>query len=332
MITEICRITEESLKKAKEILFNHGLIGMPTETVYGLAAVGTDPEAVKKIYEVKGRPSDNPLIAHIHKGYDIEKLVYVEQDYVRLLKEKFMPGPLTMVFKSRGVICPEAVCGGETLAVRMPSHEGCARLLEYVNVPLVAPSANISKHTSPVTAEHVFADLNGKIPLILDGGRCLAGIESTVLDVTGSVPRILRAGVITKEMIEDLVGGCEIAEHKEGDKVRSPGVKYRHYRPKCDAVLYSENEVGKAEERYYKETADGRRAFIMAESKVCAALRERGVKNLLDLGATGEEIAHNLYEKLLEGERKADIIIAIDLGRTDGVFLGVENRLRKSCG
>ena len=332
MTTEIRKIDKDALKKAKDILFDHGLVAMPTETVYGLAAVGTDPVAVKKIFEVKGRPADNPLIAHVYKGYDLHKLVSIEKEYVYRLIEKFMPGPLTLVFKSKGVISKEAVCGGDTLAVRMPSHEGCQKLLSFVGEPLVAPSANLSKHTSPVTAEHVYADLNGKIPLILDGGKCSAGIESTVLDVTGDVPRILRAGVITKEMIEKLVGKCEIAEHKEGDKVRSPGVKYRHYRPRCETALYEPEDISLAEKRYKKETLSGNRAFILAESKICRELKKRGVDNFLDLGETGEDAAYNLYDKLLEGEKKADIIIAVAFGREDGVYLGVTNRLRKSCG
>ena len=211
MTTEILSV-KDGIEKAKKILLSGGLIGMPTETVYGLAADGTNPIAVKKIYEVKGRPSDNPLIAHIHKDYDINKLVRISENYVYKLIDAFMPGPLTLVLESKGLICNEATAGGDTLAVRMPSHKGCQALLRAVNIPLVAPSANISKHTSPVSAEHVFYDLNGKIPLILDGGRCSGGIESTVLDATGKVPRILRAGLITKEMVESVAGACEIAD------------------------------------------------------------------------------------------------------------------------
>ena len=329
METIIKKIDDESVAEAKEILLNGGLIGMPTETVYGLAAVGTDSEAVKKIYEVKGRPSDNPLIAHVHKNYDINKLVYVSHDYVYKLMEAYMPGQLTLVFDSKGVICKEAVCGGETLAVRMPSHKGCQKLLAAVNMPIVAPSANLSKHTSPVTAMHVYNDLNGKIPLILDGGKCTGGIESTVLDVTGKVPRILRAGLVTREMVEKVVGACEIAEHKEGDRVRSPGVKYRHYRPRCETALFAENELDKANRLYDEQIAAGKRPYIM-----CADYLDEHFKgkNVLKLGNTGEEIASNLYDKLLEGETEADIIIAIAMPREDGVYLGIMNRLRKSCG
>ncbi len=328
MTTEILSVFD-GIEKAKEILLSGGIVGMPTETVYGLAADGTNSDAVKKIFEVKGRPSDNPLIAHVHKDYDITKLVRVSEDYVYDLIKAYMPGPLTLVLESKGVICKEAVAGGETLALRMPSHTGCQALLRAVNIPLVAPSANLSKHTSPVSAEHVFSDLNGKIPLILDGGRCKGGIESTVLDATGKVPRILRAGLITKEMIEAVAGACEIAEHKEGDKVKSPGVKYRHYRPKCDTALFDITEIDKAAALYDNELKKGRTPYIMCSDEIAEKFAG---KNLLLLGKDGNEIAYNLYEKLLEGEKKADIIIAVSFGRSDGVYLGIMNRLVKSCG
>ena len=227
------------------------------------------------------------------------------------------------------MICEEAVCGGDTLAIRMPSHEGCQKLLRAIDMPLVAPSANISKHTSPVTAMHVYNDLNGQIPLILDGGKCSGGIESTVLDVTCSVPRILRAGLVTKEMITEVVGGCEIAEHKEGDRVKSPGVKYRHYRPKCDTCLYTENEIDKALERYKEEVNNGRKPYIMCGSWLKDKFE--GL-NVLDLGKTDIEVASNLYDKLLEGETKADIIIGIAMPNENGIYLGVMNRMKKSCG
>lgn len=329
MITQIKPINDESVAEAKKILEDGGVVGMPTETVYGLAAIGTNPEAVKKIYEVKGRPSDNPLIAHVHKDYDINSLAVIEEDYVYKLIKKFTPGPLTMVFKSRGVICKEAVCGGDTLAIRIPSHEGCQKLLKAVNAPIVAPSANLSKHTSPVTAEHVKSDLNGLIPLILDGGKCSGGIESTVLDVTESVPRILRAGLITKEMIEKITGKCLIAEHKEGDKVKSPGVKYRHYRPRCETAMYGKDEIDEVISRYDRELAEGKKPYIMCSDEYKEIFAGR---NLLLLGNTGEEIASNLYDKLLEGERLADIIIAVSPDRYDGVYLGIMNRLKKACG
>ena len=329
METKILPISEESILKAKEILLSSGLIGMPTETVYGLAGVGTDTTAVKEIFNVKGRPTDNPLIAHVHKDYDLSRLVYIRQPYVEKLIKAFMPGPLTLVMESKGVVVKEAVCGGKTLAVRMPSHEGCQKLLKAVDMPLVAPSANLSKHVSPVTALHVYNDLNGKIPLILDGGKSTGGIESTVLDVTSKVPRILRAGLITKEMIIDVVGDCQIAEHKEGDKVKSPGVKYGHYMPRCKTLLFLEEELDKVKSAYDKELIDGGKPYVMCSDKFKEEFKGY---NVLSLGLTEKEIASNLYEQLLLGEEKATLIIAIAMPSEEGVFMGVMNRLKKSCG
>ena len=329
MQTQIKKIDSLSISEAVELLVKGEVVGMPTETVYGLAAVGTNASAVKKIFEIKGRPTDNPLIAHVHKDYDLSKLVYIENDYALKLIEKFSPGPLTLVFRSKGVVCSEAVCGGQTLAVRIPSHKGCQELLKAIDMPLVAPSANLSKHTSPVTAVHVYDDLNGKLSLILDGGKCTGGIESTVLDVTGEFPRILRAGLITKEMIEAVTGKCEIALHKEGDKVKSPGVKYTHYKPKCDTALYEHNEIDKAIERYDLEVKAGKTPYLMVADEF---LDKIGDRRVLRLGKTENDIASNLYDKLLEGEKKADIIIALAMPNESGVYLGIMNRLRKSCG
>ncbi len=329
MLTEIKPITERSLETAKQILIDGGVVGMPTETVYGLAGNGLDSNAVKRIFEVKGRPSDNPLICHVHKDYDITKLVKVNKPYAYELIKAFTPGPLTLVFESKGVICKEAVCGGDTLAIRIPSHQGCQRFLSYVDLPIVAPSANISKHTSPVTATHVYDDLNGLIPLILDGGKCSGGIESTVLDVTGDCPRILRAGLITKEMIESVCGQCEIAEHKQGDKVKSPGVKYKHYKPKCQTAMFYPTELDKVKELYLKALDDGQVPYIMCSSQIAENFIGY---NILNLGVTGNEIASNLYDKLLEGEKKADIIIAVAMPNETGVNMGIMNRMKKSCG
>jgi L-threonylcarbamoyladenylate synthase len=211
----------------------------------------------------------------------------------------------------------------------MPSHKGCQELLRLVDAPIVAPSANVSKHTSPVTAEHVYNDLNGKIPLILDGGKCTGGIESTVLDVTDKVPRILRAGLVTKEMIESVTGECLIAMHKEGDKVKSPGVKYKHYKPNCQTALFTEEQIDKANLLYEQALKEGQTPYIMCRTDIKGWFEG---KNVLDLGKTPKEIASNLYDKLLEGEKVAHLIIAIEMPSEQGVYMGIMNRLRKSCG
>ncbi len=329
MKTQILKLDDASVERAKQLLLSSELVAMPTETVYGLAAIGTDSKAVKKIFEAKGRPSDNPLIAHVHKDYDITRLVNVKHDYVYKLMQRFTPGPLTLVFDSKGVVCSEAVCGGDTLAIRIPAHQGCQQLLRAVDAPLVAPSANLSKHTSPVKASHVYDDLQGKILLILDGGKCSGGIESTVLDVTCPTPRILRAGLVTKEMIEEVCGSCEIAFHKEGDRVKSPGVKYKHYRPKCDAVLFEQNQLEQAIHFYDEKIKEGKTPYVMCQNSLAEQFAD---KNLLLLGDSAEQIASNLYDKLLEGEKIADVIIAIAMPNETGVYSGIMNRLRKSCG
>ena len=329
MTTQIEKIDFNSIERANKILTEGGIVAIPTETVYGLGAIATNPQAVMEIFRVKGRPSDNPLIAHVHKDYDICKLVHIRQDYVYDLIKAFTPGPLTLVFESKGVVCEQATCGGDTLAIRIPSHQGCQQLLKRVDAPIVAPSANLSKHTSPVTANHVYNDLNGKIQLILDGGKCTGGIESTVLDVTGKIPRILRAGLVTKEMIESVVGRCEIALHKEGDKIKSPGVKYKHYQPNCKTALFEYGDLQGVLKAYDEEIKLGGKPFIMCSDEFISKLPN---KNLLSLGNTPQQIACNLYDKLLEGEKKATLIIAISMKDENGINMGIMNRLRKSCG
>ena len=181
-------IDSRSLQLAEKLLSEGKLVAFPTETVYGLGADARNDEAVKLIYATKGRPSDNPLIVHVDKDYDIAQLVTDIPDYAKLLAKAFLPGPLTMVYKSRGVVSPVVSCGLDTLAVRVPSHKGAQQFLKFVGMPVAAPSANLSKHVSPVTAQHVYSDLGGRIELILDGSKCSGGIESTVFDCTGSVP------------------------------------------------------------------------------------------------------------------------------------------------
>lgn len=329
MTTEILPINSDSVIKATTLIKSGEIVGMPTETVYGLAGDGTNPIAVKKIFTAKGRPTDNPLIAHVHKDYDLNKLVYIDHDYIFDLIKAYMPGPLTLVMRSKGVVCSEAVCGGDTLAVRMPSHKGCGEFLRAVDLPIVAPSANISKHTSPVTANHVFQDMNEKIPLILDGGKCTGGIESTVLDVTDKTPKILRAGLITKEMVEKVVGCCEIAKHLETDKVKSPGVKYTHYKPKCKTELFEFDDLIGLVKRYHDLIKQGETPFVLCADKVARKLKGF---NLLNLGKTGEEIASNLYDELLYAETVCTTLLAVKMDSDTGVYLGIANRLNKSCG
>ncbi len=325
--TEILKIDERSLELAKKYILSGELVAFPTETVYGLGALATDDGAIRKIYEAKGRPSDNPLIVHVYDGYDIERLVKIGNDYAKRLAKAYIPGPLTMVYKSKGIVSKVATCGLDTVGIRVPSDENAQRFLRAVGVPIAAPSANASKHTSPVTAMHVYEDLKGKIPLILDGGKCAGGIESTVLDVTGETPVILRSGLVTGEMIERIVGNCEYSKNLPTDKARAPGMKYRHYTPKCETALFKRDETEKAKRLYSEYEKAGKRACYLCDNE----LAEKLDGNKLLLGRTGEEIAANLYDKLHEAEKITDILIAFEVDTGSDIDVGIMNRLTKAC-
>lgn len=326
MQTQIRKIDAESLALAKELLLQGETVAFPTETVYGLGADARSDEAVLNIYRVKGRPQDNPLIVHVHKGFDLNTLVYDERPYAAKLREAFLPGPLTLVYRSRGTVSKIVSCGLDTLAVRVPSHPGAQAFLKYVDLPVAAPSANISKHVSPVSAQHVFYDLQGRTPLILDGGACSGGIESTVCDVTGPYPTVLRQGLVSREMIEKVAGRCDVYVPKAGEQVRSPGMKYKHYAPKCRTCLFDSAEEAAA--RFAAFEKEGQRAYALCESKY-AGMFPKG--RVLDLGDKPEEMAARLYALLREGEQVADVIVAIRPAEHDGIMAGVLNRLNKAC-
>lgn len=328
MKTEILEIDENSLAIAKDIIVNGGVVAIPTETVYGLGANAFDAEAVESIFKIKGRPNDNPLIVHVHKDYDVSALVKDVPDYAKLLAKAFLPGPLTMVYKSKSAVSAAVSCGLDTLAVRIPSHEGAQRFLKYVDLPIAAPSANVSKHVSPTSAQHVFSDLNGKIGLILDGGNSVGGIESTVLDCTGEKPVILRSGLITREMIAKVAGECGEYVYKDGMRALSPGMKYKHYSPACRTCLFNSDELDKAVVKYKEESAKGVKAYLLCDGETAERAK---VRNVLNLGYGENEIAANLYSKLREGENVAELIIAIAPEKQDGVMVGVMNRLTKAC-
>ncbi len=328
MNTRILPVTSESLAWAKELIAAGEVVAFHTETVYGLGADARNDRAVKKIFELKGRPADNPLIAHVHTGYDISTLVETPAWTARL-REKFLPGPLTMVYPSKGVVSPYVSCGLPTLSIRVPSSPTAQAFLRAVGCPVAAPSANRSKHVSPVTAQHVYDDFAGDIPLILDGGASQGGIESTVLDCTGSVPLILRAGLVTREMIAAEVGACENYTLHAGERPKSPGMAYRHYAPSCRTAFFGADEQKAAIRCYREETGRGGVPMLLCEHAVAA---KHSDCRLLDLGATPEEMAANLYAHLRTGERAATLLIGIDPRARGGVMEGVRNRLLRAFG
>ncbi len=328
MITQILPVTSRSLAYAKELIEAGEVVAFHTETVYGLGADASNDAAVKKIFALKGRPADNPLIAHVHSGYDISGLVETPAWTARL-REKFLPGPLTMVYPSRGVVSPSVSCGLPTLSLRVPSSPTAQAFLRAVGRPIAAPSANRSKHVSPVTAQHVYDDFAGDIPLILDGGASQGGIESTVLDCTGTVPLILRAGLVTREMIAAEVGACEYYHMQAGEKPKSPGMAYKHYAPSCRTAFFAADDAAGAVRCYNAEKGRGGTPVLLCEHAVALAHADCRV---LDLGNTPEEMASNLYAHLRTGEHTATLLIGIEPAARGGVMDGVRNRLLRAFG
>ena len=328
MTTRILPVTPRSLAYAKELIDAGEVVAFHTETVYGLGADATNDEAVRKIFALKGRPADNPLIAHVHEGYDISSLVETPA-WTKRLRDRFLPGPLTMVYPSKGKVSAYVSSGLPTLSIRVPSSPAAQAFLRAVDRPIAAPSANRSKHVSPVTAQHVYDDFAGDIPLILDGGASQGGIESTVLDCTGTVPLILRAGLVTREMIVAEVGACENYVLQEGEKPKSPGMAYKHYAPACATKFFGAQELSAAVQCYQNEEAAGGAPCLLCEHAVCGqypALRA------LDLGRTPEEMAANLYAHLRTGERQATLLIGVEPRARGGVMDGVLNRMLRAFG
>lgn len=329
METEIRGFDAHTARLAKKYISAGDVVAFHTETVYGLGADARNDDAVRKIFTLKGRPADNPLIVHVHKDYDLSQLIDGEPSYAPALRKAFLPGPLTIVYPSIDKVSRLVSCGGNTLAVRVPSSPIAQEFLRAVNVPIAAPSANLSKHVSPVTAQHVYDDFQGKIPLILDGGACSGGIESTVLDCTEEVPQVLRAGLVTREMIASVAGDCGVYQMAAGEKPKSPGIAYKHYSPRCKTALFAPDCIAGALNLYDEEECSGGRAYILCESALISGINGR---RMLDLGATGEEMANRLYFLLRDGERDATLIIAIKPKEEGGVMDGVLNRLVRACG
>lgn len=234
----------EDIEKAAAILQDGGLVAMPTETVYGLAANALDGDAVRRIFEAKGRPMDNPLIVHVADFSDIERLQLVAEipENAKKLADAFWPGPLTIIMPKGSAIPDEVSAGLDTVAIRIPSHPTAQALIKTSALALAAPSANTSGKPSPTTAQHVIDDMDGRIEAVIDGGSCTVGVESTVITLAGDVPRILRPGLVTKEQIEAVIGAIEVDnavlhQLEKDEKAASPGMKYKHYAPRTRVVL-----------------------------------------------------------------------------------------------
>ena len=319
---------ERALSEAKRLLLGGEVVGIPTETVYGLAANALDEAAVKKIFEAKGRPSDNPLIVHISNFSQLEPLVKEIPERVKQMAEKYWPGPLTMIMKKSDII-PDVTSGGlDTVAVRMPKSEYARAIISACGVPLAAPSANLSGSPSPTDAKCVLDDMDGRIPLIIDGGDCEIGVESTVISFVGDVPVLLRPGGITVEMIESTVGEIKIAdavlnELKEGETAASPGMKYKHYAPKAQIT------VVKGSFESFRKYVEDKDCFVL-----CFEGEEGFFKNAVTYGKSDDGLseAHRLFSALRELDDKGAKTVYARCPEITGVGLAVYNRLIRSAG
>jgi L-threonylcarbamoyladenylate synthase len=339
--TEIIRVNARKpsytiIRKAAILIRKGEVIAFPTETVYGLGANALDPSSVSKIYKIKGRPSDNPLIVHIADMKTFSTLVSKIPPKASRIISKFWPGPITLVLK-KSKILPEITTGGlNTVAVRMPKNNVALELIKVSRFPIAAPSANISGKPSPTNASHVKDDLNGKIKLILDGGSTEIGIESTVIDMTQRTPVILRPGGISKESIEKEIGKVHshkslLGLHRNTTNInKSPGMKYRHYSPNAQVILVEGTELNaknKIMELTQKLKSQGKKVCIMTTSK---SLKVNADK-VQYMGKTLEAIARNLFANLREADKNnIDIVLVQGIQYNKAAF-AIMNRLKKAA-
>ncbi len=313
------------VRAAAKVINRDGLVAFPTETVYGLGAHALHAKAIAKIFSAKGRPQDNPLIVHVA---DISELSLLARDIppeARLLAERFWPGPLTMVLRRKEGV-PDAVTAGlDTVAVRMPSHPVARALLRAAKAPIAAPSANLSTRPSPTSAAHVIEDLMGRVDIIIDGGSCAIGLESTVVDLTHRPALLLRPGGITLEMLNEVMA-VEQYRQKGKEPPRSPGMKYRHYAPKAKVIIVegSPEKVGEKINSLLKEYGRMRIGVLTTS--------ERWYDSMLTiyLGATEEEIAHNLFAALRSFDRNGIEVVLSESIAAKGIGLAITNRLEKA--
>jgi len=344
METKIWKIRGEGtdlakLSEAAELLKAGEVIAFPTETVYGLGANALDEKAVEKIFLAKGRPGDNPLIVHICSVDNVRQLASDIPEKAIKIMEVFWPGPLTLVLPKAEIIPDIVTAGLDTVGIRFPSHPVAIKLIELAKCPIAAPSANLSGKPSPTTAEHVWQDLNGKIAGIVDGGKANVGVESTVLDVTGSVPVILRPGGITREQLESVIGEVKLdAVLHDLDAVpRAPGMKYTHYSPEADVYILK----GSTREKVDKimnilESSKGKGIGIMASQELIGALPKDLPENVLTkvLGSEHdlETITANLFDTLRWFDQKKVEVIYGESFPDNNIGAALMNRLIKAAG
>jgi len=328
----ICRsASEDSLKQAAALLQAGQVVAFPTETVYGLGANALDEAAVRAIFAAKERPADNPLIVHVADKAQLSGLCEVTEMAEKLM-DSFWPGPLTLLLKKTVKVPDVTTAGLTTVAVRCPNHPVALQLIRESGLPIAAPSANRSGRPSPTSAAHVYEDMQGRIPMILEGGNCRVGVESTVLDVSGDVPCVLRPGAVTPEMIAKVAGRCTLAPSimrplQEGEHAPSPGMKHRHYAPKAKMTVY----VGADEKVIHAMIAryDGEEnGWILAHENILPAFGDR---RCLSLGKNPAEGAQMLFQRLRELDEKNAAFILAQGWEAEGDALAVMNRMTRAA-
>ena len=322
----------ESIEKAARLLRNGELVALPTETVYGIAADARNGEAVKKIFEAKGRPQDNPLIVHICGMEMLNGIVSEVPERAKKLAAAFWPGPLTMVMP-RGPEVSDVTCAGlDTVGVRMPSHPVVQQVIKASGVAFAAPSANLSGKPSPTNAPDTLADMDGRLPLILDGGESNVGVESTVVAVTGEHPMLLRPGYVTKEQMEAVLGEevlvspAILEKLKDGEVARSPGMKYKHYAPKADVTLLDGTfEQFKAYVDAHADQNPSCLCFTGEAEKLGVPCVEYGREG------DGADQAKHIFRSLRALDEQGDAVVYARCPQKDGLSMAVYNRLIRAA-
>lgn len=332
METKLFHTSDDEIKEAGKIIQGGGLVAFPTETVYGLGASAFDKKAAEKIYAAKGRPSDNPLIVHVCNKEQIEEIASEITRDAKIIIEKFMPGPVTVILKKKDIIPDTVTANLPSVAVRFPSHETAVRLIEAAGVPVAAPSANLSGKPSPTMAKHVIKDMSGIIDAIIDGGSCDVGVESTIVDCTGDETVILRPGGITKEDLQSVGVMAKIDKNilqsvSANEAPKCPGMKYKHYAPNA-RVTVVEGESEKVREKI-KELLE------MSQGKIAGVLTMSGADYdnavILKAGESNKEYAKNLFAALREFDELGVEVVFAEFCEKDGYALAVRNRLYKAA-